>query len=150
MSILVSVLISSLLVLGGGGLPASAPADARLHPDVRHALERVPGGVVVHGGMAVWPELDMTLEVSWPWAVGSCATDAVCAYSGANRGGTKLQWNSCGTHSTAALSEVRSIANARSGTLDARDGTTVRASASAGSSANVPAIYASDITNVTC
>lgn len=150
MHLIASALITSLLVLGSGSAPSDALPGRALHPDLQAALERVPGGVLVDGTTVVWPEQGMTLEAPVARAVGSCATDAVCAYSETNRGGSKLQWTSCGTHSTAALSKVGSIANARSGTLKARAGTTVRASASSGSSANVPAAYMYDITNVTC
>lgn len=154
MHLIVFALLASLLTASGGG---AAPVEDRpvgeIHPHVEYALEQVPGGIAVGERVAYWPELDMTLEVQAvaARAVGTCATGSVCAYSAANRGGTKLQWGSCGTHSTAAIATVGSIANARSsGTLNARQGTTVRASASAGSSANVPAAYTSGITNVAC
>lgn len=150
MRLLASALIASLLVVGGGSAPAGVSHDRALHPDVRVALERVPGGIVVDETTVVWPALGMMLETAVGRAVSDCATDAVCAFSGGSGGGTKLQWSSCGTHSTAALSKVGSIVNERSGTLKARAGTTVRASASVGSWANVPAAYVYDITNVTC
>lgn len=152
MRLITFALLASLLAVGGGAASTDHPGG-ELHPDVEYALEQVPGGIVVGEREAYWPELDMTLEVQAvaARAVGTCATGSVCAYSAANRGGTKLQWGSCGTHSTAAIATVGSIANARSsGTLNARQGTTVRASASSGSSTNVPAAYTSSITNVQC
>lgn len=144
---------SLIAVSGGGAVSTEARLLGDLHPHVEYALEQVPGGIVLGERTAYWPELDMTLEVQSEdaRAVGTCATGSVCAYSASNGGGTKLQWGSCGTHYTTAIATVGSIANARSsGTLNAREGTTVRASASAGSSSNVPFAYTSSITNVRC
>jgi hypothetical protein len=81
-----------------------------------------------------------------PFTVGSCATGAVCAFSGLNGGGSQLSWSTCSTFTISAFT-VRSIADAHStGYLQARNGSTVVATAYAGASANV---YAA-VTNVRC
>lgn len=150
MRLITSAVVASLIVIGGI-TSHDELSDHDLHPDIQYALERVPGGVLVDERTVIWPAHDMLLEVPLEArAVAGCADDSVCAFSQVDGGGTKLQWGSCGTHSTTALSVVRSIANARSGTLQARQGTTVRASASVGSWTNVPAAYVWDITNVKC
>ncbi len=145
--------VAALLTLSAAPTPAARADVALVHPEVAYALLAEPGGVATSWSTAEWPALDMTLTVSGVGArsVGSCATGAVCAYSQASQGGTKLEWTSCGSKSTAALATVGSSANARSsGTLQARQGTTVRASATAGNAANVPIAYRSLITNVYC
>lgn len=137
---------------------AAAPAHAQgvLDPALEYALAASPGGVVVSDTSAVWPEIGMRLDVLDPTsavaarAVGDCATGAICAYSAAGQAGVKLSWSTCGSKSTAALASVGSIANARSGVLSARQGTTVRASTRSNSYANVPVSYRSSITNVFC
>lgn len=139
------------LMVGSGATAARAAQQPDVHPDVAYALKAEPGGVVVNYFTAEWPESGMRIEVSVTFAVGSCATGAICAYSSAAQAGTKLSWTTCGTKSTSALSTVGSIANARtSGTLLALQGTTSRASASAGTYANVPVSYRPLITNVSC
>ncbi|TQJ31066.1 hypothetical protein [Microbacterium sp. SLBN-146] len=143
----------------GVALALSTPAMAGavekndVHPDVAYALAAVPGGVAEGYYSAAWPETGMRVDVpnGMLRAVGSCATGSICAYSGTGLAGTQLSWSTCGQKSTAALSQVRSIANARSsGILSARQVTTVRAWASANSWANVPSTYWSSITNVYC
>lgn len=135
-----AVALAVIAVLGGSS-PASA--DSReVAPEIAYALEVEPGGVVIDYWNAAWPELDMTLTVPAALsraAVGNCASGRVCAFNGYGASGAYLSWGSCGSHSTSALSgSVRSIGNARSsGTLYARNGTTVVASAGASSSANV-------------
>lgn len=147
----------SILALAGA-LMAAAPMAAvatdeasRVHPDVAYALAVEPGGVAMSYSSAAWPELGMRMDVPVGRAVGTCATGSICAFSTSGLGGTKLSWTTCGSKSTAALSQVGSIANARSsGTLQARQATTVRASASANSQANVPIAYWPSITNIFC
>jgi hypothetical protein len=118
---------------------------------VRRALEVTPGGHATSDHSAYWPELGMTLTSAAVGAaaraVGSCGTGSVCAYSGSSLSGSKLSWSSCGSHPTSALASVRSIANGRaSGTLQARNGSTVRASAAAGTQKNV----SGTVTNIYC
>ncbi|GGM35547.1 hypothetical protein [Microbacterium saperdae] len=137
---LLSLALGTVLAMGIA-TPAQASEEPALHPDVQYAIDAVPGGTVVDEHTVVWPDLGMELSVPSPdaRAVGSCATGSYCAYAGANRGGTKLSWTSCTTVSTAALSTVGSIANARSsGTVQARNAAgTVLGSAGAGASVNV-------------
>ena len=120
-----------------------APHPDSVDPRILDALDAVPGGEVVDDYTAYWPALEMTLTVPAPGdgdAVGSCANGSICAYSGSGLTGSKLSWSSCGTFSTAAIpgGVVRSIADARStGSLQARNGTTVVATASAQSWNNV-------------
>ncbi|MEX0153262.1 hypothetical protein [Microbacterium sp. LMI1-1-1.1] len=131
----------------------TTPSD--LHPDVAYALREVAGGFAIDSHHAEWPELGMVLEVpehdkrgEHDRAVGSCATGAICAFSGSNLSGTRLSWSSCGTYSTSGLSSVGSIANARSaGYLQARTSSgSVVATAIAGSWSNTSGA----VTNVRC
>lgn len=157
---MIRTLATLALALGLAGSPtavaaAQAPAET-LHPAVEYALAAEPGGFAVTETSALWPELGMRLDVleagsALGRAVGDCATGSICAYSAAGQAGVKLTWSSCGSKSTSALGTVGSIANGRSsGTLSARQASTVRASAGANSYANVPVSYRSSITNVYC
>ncbi|MBW9121246.1 hypothetical protein JNB63_14195 [Microbacterium trichothecenolyticum] len=145
--------LAATLVLGGA-TAASAEETPNVHPDVAYALANEPGGVAVDYYTAEWPALAMRLQVSSgvnTRSVGSCAAGAICAYSGGGMGGTKLSWTTCGTKSTAALSTVGSIANARtSGTLSALAAGIIRVSVGAGSYVNVPIAVRSLITAVSC
>jgi hypothetical protein len=147
-----ALLIVPLLAAAAALLPAaaaSAQSADEVHPSIRYALAAEPGGVVVDDSTAYWPAIGMTLTVPREAArsVGPCATGRICAFQSSNLGGAYLSWASCGTYSTAALPSVGSIANARSsGTLQARNGTTVVASAGANSWTNV----FSTVTNVRC
>jgi hypothetical protein len=147
-------LAASILAIALVASPLVAHADEPdVHPAVAYALNAQPGGVATSYYSAEWPKLDMTLDVAWAstFAVGTCATGTICAYSEGAMAGVKLSWTTCGSKSTAALSTVGSIANARtSGTLTARQSTTVRATAAANSYANVPLSYRSLITSVYC
>jgi hypothetical protein len=144
--------LSSALMIAAIAISALLPATAahaaptikdKTNPAISYALENEPGGVVVNDTTVVWPEKGMTLTVPSAsgfstLAVGSCATGSVCAFSSSNLGGAKLSWTGCGSYSTAALSTVGSIANARSsGTLQARNGATVVASVGPNSWTNV-------------
>lgn len=141
----------AILALVGAPSPVSAEDTVLVHPDIAYALIAEPGGVATSWSTAEWPALGMTMTVPVARSVGTCDTGFICAYSGAGQAGSRLDWTSCGSKSTAALLTVGSIANARSsGTLQARQGTTVRASATAGNAANVPVAYRSLITNVYC
>lgn len=142
-----------VVALGVPAAPATATAVEDVDPQVAYALQVEPGGIAVDYWHAVWPDLDMTLTVQQEQlfvaaAVGSCASGRVCAFNGYGATGSFLSWSTCGSHPTSALSgSVRSIANARSsGTLQARNGTTVVATAGPGSSTNV---Y-STVTNIYC
>ncbi len=129
--------------------PQMAAASEVADPRIAAVMAEVPGGIVVDESRAVWPALGMEMIVPGDvsvFAVGACATGKVCAFDGYNTGGAQLNWSTCGTFSVSAFT-VRSIADARStGYLQARNGTTVVATANAGRSANV---Y-SAVTNVRC
>jgi hypothetical protein len=129
-----------MALLVGGSTTASAADD--LDPRIVYALAAEPGGVVTSPTTVVWPELGMELTIqddAVPFGLSTnCPSGNICAFSGTSEAGTRLTWGSCGTFSTAALSSVGSVANARSiGTVQARSGTTVLASTSAGNFVNV-------------
>lgn len=130
--------------------PAAHASEITPDREIAYALEQVAGGYATSEHTASWPKIGMEMVSSLataPFSVGSCATGSICAYSGYTLTGSKLSWTGCSTYSTAALPSVGSIANARSsGTLRARNGTTVVATAGAGGQANVW----SAVTNVQC
>jgi len=132
--------------------PASATTDDfPIAPEVEYALAVEPGGVALDYWTAAWPDgmrLDVERDVVLFKSVGACPDGRVCVFTKHNAAGTKLSWSGCGTHSTSALGgPVASIANARSsGTLKALNGSTIVASAAAGTSKNV---YAT-VTKVSC
>lgn len=138
--------------------PAAANASDAVqpdatHPDIAYALDAVAGGVLINANSARWPALGMRIDAlpASGRAVGSCATGTICAYAGTGLGGTRLSWTTCGSKSTAALTQVGSIANARSsGTMTALAGSTLRASAGAGGSVDVALAYRASITTVSC
>lgn len=147
------LLITSIAVAGLLLTPAAAHAIEPVNPDVAYALATVPGGVLMDPNSAQWPSLGMRIDAlpTAGRAIGSCATGSICAYSSAGLSGTRLSWTTCGSKSTAALTQVGSIANARtSGTMTARAGSTARASATAGTSADIALIYRTSITTVSC
>ena len=132
------------------GASTTAHADG-LDPRITYALDAQPGGILTSSTTIAWPELGMVLTL--PPAVttrglsAKCPVGLTCAFQSANEGGARLTWSTCGTFSTTALATVGSVANARStGTLQARNGTTVIASTSAGNFVNV---Y-STVNNVRC
>lgn len=133
-------------------IAAPAAQASTFTPDsqIQYALEHEPGGYATSAHSAYWPETGMTMTSGLgisTFAVGSCATGAICAYSGYSLTGSKLSWTACATFSTSALPMVRSIANARSsGTLRARNVTTVVATTGPGGQANV----STTVTNVQC
>jgi len=154
--IVVAAAAAALILAVTPAIAASA-SDAAIDPQIAYALDAVPGGELVDGHTAYWPDQGMTLTVpdatarsaSAASAIGSCPHGSVCAFSAYNLSGTRLAWTSCAVHSTTALgSPVRSIADARStGYLQARNGTTVLATAIAQSWDNVTS---TSTTNVRC
>lgn len=153
---------AALLIAGAIAVPAGAAAAEAVEPDPQIAamLESIPGGIAVDAHHAVWPELDMEMTVAAPKSesisrlssasiasVGACATGKVCAFSLSGTNGAKLSWGTCNTSFPVGTFTVRSIADARSsGYVQARYGTTVRATAHAGGWANV---YGS-VSRITC
>lgn len=153
---------AALLIAGAFAAPAAAAADGSVQPDPQIAamLESIPGGTAVDAYHAVWPELDMEMSVATPKrdaaatrssasiaSVGACATGKVCAFSLSGTNGAKLSWGTCNTSFPVGTFTVRSIADARStGYVQAKYGTTVRATAYAGNWTNV---YGS-VSRITC
>lgn len=147
-----SVLLGSALALLSG--TSAEAAEEAVDPHIAAVLTEVPGGVIIDANRAVWPELGMEMTVQDDSrmtaysAVGSCSSGYLCAFSSSNLGGSKLSWTYCGTHSVPSHFTVRSIANARSsGRLEARNGSTVLATAYAGGWSNVSG---GPTTNVRC
>jgi len=136
---ILAALATAVLLVGNASVAQADESDP--HPDALYAMASVPGGVLVDDETVVWPALGMVLNADGTSsrAVGSCGTGLFCAYSGANQSGTKLSFSVCTTASTAALSAVRSLANARaSGVVQARNSAgSVLASAPAGTAVNV-------------
>lgn len=128
----------------GGAATAEDFGDEEVAALVVDVMKEVPGGIIVDANRAVWPDLGMTLtvpsraEVGLRAAVGSCATGQVCAFTGGSLTGAKLSWTTCSTHTIPSSFVTRSIADARSsGSLQARNGSTVLATAPANGWANV-------------
>jgi hypothetical protein len=145
-------MLAAALLTCTGGLAVAAPANAEITPvpEVAYALAQVPGGQLIDERTAYWPHLTMTLNVPNPLlrdAIGSCPNNSICAFSGPTLTGSRLSWAVCSNYSTTALATVQSIADARStGKLQARYGTTVRATALAQSWTNVTGT----VNNVNC
>lgn len=147
---IVLAVIIGLLLAGITAAPASAEtADgADVDPLVAAMMAEVPGGVLLDSNRAVWPELDMELSVpsatmgttstTSTSAVGPCASGKICIYTGQSLTGSSLTFGTCGIHSVPSSFTTRSLANARSsGHTQARNGTTVLATAYAGGWTNV-------------
>lgn len=136
--------------------PASALDDGAgdVAPEIAQMLADVPGGVLLDENHAVWPALDMEMAV--PAAsprsfsassVGPCASGRICLFTSYSLGGTMLAFTTCGVHAIPSTFAARSLAHARSsGYTQARNGTTVLATAYVGGWAN---IYGT-ATNVRC
>lgn len=143
---------AAAVLMGALGMAQSASAstgEVVPEPKIAAVMAEVPGGVLLDENHAVWPELGMAMETPAGVSlrtVGGCSTGNVCVFDGYGAQGAKLSWSSCGIPTVSAFT-VRSIANDRStGYAQARSGTTVRATAYAGSYANV---YGS-VDNVRC
>ncbi|MBW8763798.1 MAG: hypothetical protein JF592_14640 [Microbacterium sp.] len=146
--------VRSLIAIATGVLlaitavsPADAVDDGRVDvaPEVAQMLEEVPGGVLIDGHHAVWPALHMELVVPTgsprsfsASSVGPCPSGGVCLFAGYSLGGTMLAFSTCGIHSIPSSFSARSLAHARSsGYTQARNGTTVLATAYVGGWANI-------------
>ncbi|WP_314423628.1 hypothetical protein [uncultured Microbacterium sp.] len=139
-------IVIGVLLTGGPGAAAHAHGfgQEEVAPLIIDVMEEVPGGIILDRNHAVWPELAMTLtvpgrgETAMRAAVGSCGTGQVCAFTGGSVTGAKLSWSACATHAIPSSFVTRSIADARStGSLQARNGSTVLATAPANGWANV-------------
>lgn len=144
--LVIGALAGAMTLIAPAAYAQSAPSA---DPEIAAVMAEVPGGTVIDADHAVWPALGMEMTAAdavSPFTVGSCATGRVCAFSGSNGSGSKLSWSTCSTFTISAFT-VHSIADARStGYLQARNGSTVVATAHAGTSANA---YGT-VTNVRC
>ena len=134
---LVTLVFSLVSVTGA----AAASRSDDLDPRIVYALKAEPGGVVIGEHQVYWPHLEMTLTLPEYGPRGlstQCPVGTICAFLLTNEGGTRLTWGACGTYPTTALPTVGSVASARpTGSVQARNGTTVVATASAGNFVNV-------------
>lgn len=130
--------------------PPAFAAEAEVHPEIEAALASLDGGVVMSYYEAYWPVLELTMTVRDPQlrSVGSCSTGYFCAFNGTGLTGTRLSWGTCTTVTPTAGFATASIANARGAgsVAQARNGTTILASASSGSWTNV----SGTVTNIRC
>ena len=116
--------------------PVAAHADT-VDPQITAALKALPGGEIIDDHTAYWPDLTMTLTVVNPLlrdAIGGCPNGSNFIILIDTPSGAKPSSTSCSTFSTTVIpgGVVRSIADARStGSLQARNGTTVVATATA-------------------
>lgn len=147
-----AILLGLVIALGATPAYAADPGGRAVDPQVVAMLEEVPGGIVIDATHAVWPELDMELSVSSASgisarSVGACATGKFCAFNATSIGGSVLSFSTCGVNAIPSSFSVKSVANARtSGSLQARNGTTVLKTVSAGSWSNVTGT----VTNLRC
>ncbi|RLP75202.1 hypothetical protein D9V32_09870 [Mycetocola tolaasinivorans] len=152
-----TALLAALLFGGATAASAAAPAGAdAIQARVDRVLVEFPGGVQTGPGEVTWGggEAILTIvdEASTgfsTFAVGSCATGNMCAYTGVNQTGSRIIFTSCtAANSVSPLgSPVRSIANARnSGLAFGFNGTTPNVIVSAGDYVNTNA----KVTRVGC
>lgn len=150
--VLAAVVLGLVMTLGAAPAMAAAEDDRAVDPLVAAVLDEVPGGVMIDGRHAVWPQLDMVLTVPAssgivPWSVGSCTTGRICAYNNTSLGGASLTFGTCAVHTIPSSFPVKSVANARgSGSVQARNGSTVLKTVAPGSWGNV----SGTVTNLRC
>lgn len=111
-----TLLVVGAVIVAVMSAPAAHAGEVVPDDQIAYALEQVPGGHATSEHTASWPKLGMEMVSGLAitsFAVGSCATGSICAYSGYSLTGSKLSWTGCSTYSTAALPSVGSIANAR-------------------------------------
>ena len=138
---LFSVAAAALLVFAPG-VGAAQAATSPLQLGIDEILAAYPGGTQVGEREISWDggEVILTLEPEFTtFAVGNCATGSFCAYTGANRSGTKVSFTNCSaTNSTSVLGKpVRSVANARSsGSVRAYNGSSTVLTVAAGGTSN--------------
>lgn len=148
-----AVLAIGAFVLGSAPVAASAssPLDDA-DPAIVEMLEAVPGGVLIDSHHAVWPDLDMEMTVPTSSglsarAVEGCATGRICAFNAFFADGNFLSFSTCAVHTIPSTFSVKSVANARSsGTAQARNGTTVLTTISAGTWKNT----SGTVSNIRC
>lgn len=154
----VTSVVALALVAGvspGAQAAASAPEES-LQARIEAVLAKFPGGTQIGPNEISWDggQIVLTLQGGTvgaeTFAVGSCATDAHCAYSGTYQSGSKLTFWACSTTvSTSAIGQARSVANARSsGYVDAKNssGSVLATIWAGGSLGSAPA----GVTKLTC
>lgn len=138
------------LLAAGMALAIAAPTSANpptMQDRIDYVIATHPGGVQIDWNEVAWENGDVTLTLSTEEtsasraAVGSCASANYCIYSGSNMLGSRVTFSSCGPHRVNMLgAPVRSIANARSsGSVQAKNGSTVVKTVSAGAYSNLTA-----------
>ncbi|MFJ2552879.1 hypothetical protein [Microbacterium sp. NPDC087591] len=151
--VMLTLLVVAVFALGSVPTAATA-AEAVIDPDpqIAEMLDAVPGGILIDSHHAVWPELDMEMTVPrtsevTARSVGGCATGKICAFNAFFADGSALSFGTCGVHSIPANFTVKSVANARSsGTAQARNGSTVLKTITAGTFQNT----SGTVTNIRC
>ena len=130
-------------------LALSTPSWASTQePGLQHQIDELilqhPGGVQTGWNEITWGQGEVVMNLAQGRAgdslTSSCAAGRFCAFDGANYSGNKITFSTCtSSHSVSPLPRpVRSMYNARSsGTIRAYAGSTLLASASAGSGSNV-------------
>ncbi|MDR2703950.1 MAG: peptidase inhibitor family I36 protein [Cellulomonadaceae bacterium] len=112
---------------------------------INEILSTHAGGIQVAWNEIAWNDGAIVLTLSpdnigvAPLAVGNCPSGSFCAYDGANYSGNRLAFTTCpSTNDVSPLGKaVRSIANSRtSGSIQARNGSTVVHTISANSGLN--------------
>ena len=144
-SFLVTLVALVFVAVSTPAMAAATADEVDVHPAIEQALREIPGGEAIDATHAVWPELDMDMVVlsgraRAAAAVASCPTGRICAYTSTALVNLYVSWGTCGVLPipNASVYPVRSFANARSsGYAQARNGTTVLATAYAGSWSNV-------------
>lgn len=139
----------ALLATSVAGPTAAATGTGNMQERVEAVLAENPGGTQIGWNEISWDDGDVILTlapsaspsgVTAFAAVGGCTAGRFCAYSQSSYGGDKITFSTCtSSHSVSALSgPVRSMANSRtSGTIRAYAGSTLLASAAAGTGSNV-------------
>lgn len=147
-----TAIVVGLLLVTTATSAAHADDPHDVHPAIAQALREIPGGILIDPEHAVWPEFDMALTATdatplSPRSVGSCATGRICAYLGTGLTSMYASWGVCGVLPVPSGQTMRSMANARpSGYAQARNGSSIVATASAGGWTNV---Y-STVTSIRC
>jgi hypothetical protein len=159
---LTSLITAAALVLAlptQVGPAPSAGLESATSSEVSYALEAMPGGVLTAPNEVTWPDGTVLVVVPDGRAVdvagsrvsesgrvaapsvasNTCPSGKFCAHSAFDGTGTRLEFQTCpSTNSLAAMRVVKSVSNARTrGTVTAQDGSTVIATATAGTMKNI-------------
>ncbi len=147
-----------LLTLWAGTSAHADTGSTDMQDRIDAVLQEQPGGTQIAWNEVSWNDGDVVLTlasastsqgVTTFAAVGGCTSGKFCAYNQTGYRGDKITYSTCtSSQSVSALvGPVRSIANSRtSGTIRAYAGSTLLATATAGTGANVTGTT----TNITC